>query len=71
MFLVSKCSQVEWTPHLYGQATLQHTVPGDLTHVAGAEFEHLGSNGILLHQGLLETQGDKVNVTQLISAILH
>lgn len=37
-----------------GQAALQDAVPGDLTHVTGAEFEHLGSNGILLHEGLLQ-----------------
>lgn len=39
--------------HLMGQAALQHAVPGNLTHVTGAEFEDLGGDGILLHQGLL------------------
>lgn len=41
--------------YLMRHATLQNTVPGDLTHVAGAELEDLGCDGILLHQGLLWT----------------
>lgn len=40
--------------YLMGQAALQDAVPGDLTHVTGAELEDLGSDGVLLHQGLLQ-----------------
>lgn len=40
-----------------GQAALQDAVSGNFTHVTGAEVEDLGSNGILLHQGLLQPQG--------------
>ncbi len=40
-------------PHLSRQAALENTVSGNLTHVTGAELEHLGCNGIFLHKGLL------------------
>lgn len=45
---------MEQDTHLVGQAALQDAVPGDLTHVTGAELEHLGGNGVLLHEGLLQ-----------------
>ncbi len=43
-------------PHLSRQAALENTVSGNLTHVTGAELEHLGCNGIFLHKGLLVMQ---------------
>lgn len=39
--------------YLMRQGALQHTVPGDLTHVAGTELEDLCCNGVLFHQGFL------------------
>lgn len=42
--------------YLIREGALQHAVPGDLTHVAGAELEDLSCDGVLLHQGLLWTQ---------------
>ena len=39
--------------HLIRQGALQNAASGDLTHVTGAEFEDLGCDGVLLHQGLL------------------
>lgn len=39
--------------YLVREATLQYTVPGDLTHITGAEFPQLSSDSILLHQGFL------------------
>lgn len=41
------------SPYLMREGALEHTVPGDLTHVAGAELEDLGCNGVLFHQRLL------------------
>ena len=40
--------------HLVRQGALQHAAPGDLTHVARAQFEDLCGDGVLLHQGLLQ-----------------
>lgn len=51
--LVRSATRPSLGTHLVGQATLQHAVPGNLAYVTGAEFEDLGSDGILLHQGLL------------------
>lgn len=45
--------------YLMRQRTLQHAVPGDLTHVAGAELEDLGRDGVLLHEGFLQTHGSE------------
>lgn len=44
------------------QRTLQHAVPGDLTHVAGAELKDLGGDGVLLHQGFLRTHGSDITL---------
>src|SRR4029434_9227747 len=38
--------------HLVGESTHQHTVPGQLTHVTGAQLPHLRSDAVLLHQRL-------------------
>ncbi len=53
-------------PHLSRQAALENTVSGNLTHVTGAELEHLGCNGIFLHEGLLVMQ-DSNKCTDIIS----
>lgn len=46
--------------YLVRQAALQHTVPGDLAHVAGAELEDLRCNSVLLHQGFLWAAGPAI-----------
>jgi len=38
------------------QTALKHTISGDLTHIACAQFPQLCCYGILLHQGLLKVQ---------------
>lgn len=39
--------------YLVGEAAHEHTVAGQLAHVAGAELPHLGGDAVLLHQRLL------------------
>ena len=46
--------------HLVGEATHQHTVPGQLTHVAGAQLPHLGRDAVLLHKRLLHRRHAKI-----------
>lgn len=47
-------------PHRMRKSTHYHTVPGQLAHVAAAEFPHLRCDAVLLHQrlfGKMELQG--------------
>jgi len=42
--------------YLVGEAALQDAVPGDLTHITGAQLPQLGGDGVLLHQRFLRCE---------------
>lgn len=41
--------------YLVRQSTLQHTVPGYLTHITGAELPQLSCYSVLFHQRFLQS----------------
>lgn len=52
--------------YLVGEATHEHTVACQLTHVAGTELPHLGGDAVLLHQRFLHRPGTLRQVHQTL-----